>query len=86
MKTVFISYGGPDESFAELLERELIRFGAQTFIFSKHAEAGKKLHRVMRDAVNNHDKVILILPRYILNEQHPHGEHSHLTHNSLTSS
>lgn len=60
MKTVFISHGGPDEGFATRLERELLRFGAKTFMFQRHAEPGKKLHRVMRDAINEFDRVVLI--------------------------
>lgn len=67
MKTVFISYGGPDEEFAIRLEKELSRRGAQTFLFTKHAKPGEKLHRVMRDAVNKYDKVILICSEASLN-------------------
>jgi predicted DCC family thiol-disulfide oxidoreductase YuxK len=61
--SVFISYGGPDEAFATKLEKALADRGAQTFLFSKHAEPGKKLHHLMRDAINNHDRVILVCSR-----------------------
>lgn len=60
MQSTFISYGGPDEPFARKLHEALQRNGVTTFFFAEHAVPGKKLHRLMRDGVNSHDRVILI--------------------------
>lgn len=56
-RSVFISYGGPDQLFAEKLNGALNKKGIRTFLFSQHAKPGQKLHRLMRDGVNQHDKV-----------------------------
>ena len=56
----FISYGGPDEVFAQTLYDSLTIKGVQAFFFPKHAVPGKRLHTVMREAVNQYDRVILI--------------------------
>jgi hypothetical protein len=62
-QSVFISYGGPDELFAERLNDSLVECGVNTFLFSKDARPGDKLHRVMREGVNKHDRVVLICSR-----------------------
>jgi len=58
--SVFISYGGPDESFASQLNATLAHEGVRTFLFAEHAIPGQKLHALMRDGVNAHDRVVLI--------------------------
>lgn len=63
LASVFISYGGPDEDFAELLNKALGEKGVKTFLFKQHAKPGEKLHRLMRDGVNQHDRVILVCSR-----------------------
>jgi uncharacterized protein YjbI with pentapeptide repeats len=60
LQSTFISYGGPDTRFAETLNDALRRNGVTTFFFAKDAVPGRKLHRLMREGVNNHDRVILI--------------------------
>jgi hypothetical protein len=60
MQTTFISYGGPDEAFAHQLHKALHANGVATFFFAEHAIPGKNLHRLMREGVNKHDRVILI--------------------------
>lgn len=60
MQSTFISYGGPDESFARKLHEALQSNGVTTFFFAEHALPGQKLHRLMRNGVNEHDRVILI--------------------------
>lgn len=59
-KSVFISYGSPDEYFANLLNTRLEQNGVRTFLFSKHAIPGQKLYKVMSDGINSSDIVILI--------------------------
>ncbi len=60
MKSVFISYGSPDVGFARRLNSELSKLGINTFFFEVDAIPGTKLHRLMRDGVNQYDCVILI--------------------------
>ncbi len=63
IRSVFISYGGPDERFAIMLNDGLRRAGVNTFFFPDDAPPGAKLHAVMRDGVNEHDHVVLICSR-----------------------
>lgn len=60
MQSTFISYGAPDEKFAINLRDELNKNGVTTFLFRDDAVPGQKLHHMMRDGVNNFDRVILI--------------------------
>jgi hypothetical protein len=60
MQSTYISYGAPDEKFAIALRDELHKNGVTTFLFRDNAVPGQKLHRMMRDGVNNYDRVILI--------------------------
>ncbi|WP_437940359.1 TIR domain-containing protein [Sorangium sp. So ce341] len=63
VKSTFISYGGPDSDFAQKLNDALLENGVTTFFFPKDAVPGRKLHRMMREGVNQHDRVILICSR-----------------------
>ena len=60
LQSTFISYGGPDTAFAQQLNDALLKNGVTTFFFAKDAVPGKKLHRLMREGVNEHDRVILV--------------------------
>jgi uncharacterized protein YjbI with pentapeptide repeats len=60
MRSTFISYGAPDVAFAEHLRDALLRNGVRTFLFASDAVPGEPLHRVMRQGVDNYDRVILI--------------------------
>lgn len=60
MRSTFISYGGPDAGVARRLQSALQRNGVRTFFFEKDAIPGMKLHEVMREGVNSHDRVVLI--------------------------
>ena len=60
LQSTFISYGGPDEAFAQKLNHALEEAGVTTFFFKDDAPAGEKIHRVMRKGVNEHDRVILV--------------------------
>lgn len=66
MRSTFISHGGPDAAFAKRLRDALHRHGVTTFLFSQDAVPGQKLHRTMREGVNNHDRVILICSKRAL--------------------
>jgi uncharacterized protein YjbI with pentapeptide repeats len=67
MQSTFISYGGPDEAFARKLNQALQNNGVTTFFFPETAEPGAKLHRVMREGVNLHDRLILVCSAASLN-------------------
>jgi sugar/nucleoside kinase (ribokinase family) len=60
MRSTFICYGAPDAVFARLLRDRLHRNGVDTFFLETDAVPGTKLHHLMRDEVNNHDRVIVI--------------------------
>jgi hypothetical protein len=60
MQSTFISYGTPDEKFAITLRNELQKNGVTTFLFRYDAIPGQKLHHMMRDGVNNYERVVLI--------------------------
>jgi len=60
LQSTFISYGGPDEQFARRLYDALQSNGVRAFFFPEDATPGKKLYRVMRDGVNQFDRVIVI--------------------------
>lgn len=60
LRSTFISYGGPDETFARKLYEALHRNGVTTFFFAEHAVPGKKLHETMREGVNEFDRIVLI--------------------------
>jgi len=59
-KTLFISYGGPDQEVAKSLNDKLKSKGIHTWFFPDNAKLGEKLHRMMSNGVNNHDHVLLI--------------------------
>lgn len=60
MQSTFISYGGPDVAFARKLYEALHENGVTTFFFPEHAIPGERLHRVMREGVNQYDRVVLV--------------------------
>lgn len=60
MSSVFISYGSPDEKFAQYLYDFFTKNNVKAFYFPESSTPGKKLHHVMRDEINSHDKTILI--------------------------
>jgi hypothetical protein len=59
-KTVFISYGGPDEDTASKINEFLKSRGITTWFFPNDATPGDKLHRVMHGGVNRYDRVLLL--------------------------
>jgi hypothetical protein len=59
-QSAFISYGGPDEQFGLRLNHALTRDGVKTFLFKEHALPGQRIDRVMREGVNEYDRMILV--------------------------
>ncbi|WP_049630832.1 toll/interleukin-1 receptor domain-containing protein [Cellvibrio sp. pealriver] len=66
-KTLFVSYGGTDEISAIKINKKIKAKGIKTWFFPDDANPGDKLHRMMHDGVNNHDRVLLICSRESLN-------------------
>jgi hypothetical protein len=60
LSTVFISYGGPDVVMATRINDALLEKGVKTWFFPVDAKPGDKLHRVMNDAVEAHDRTLLL--------------------------
>lgn len=59
-KSLFISYGGPDEELARKINENLKSRGVETWFFPADALPGDKLHRAMHNGVNTHDRFLLI--------------------------
>lgn len=59
-KTLFISYGGPDENSVIEINKKIKSKGVKTWFFPDDSLPGDKLHRMMHDGVNNHDRVLLV--------------------------
>jgi len=59
-ETLFISYGGPDEKSVTSINKLLKAKGVKTWFFPDDALPGEKLHRMMHDGVNKHDRVLLV--------------------------
>ncbi|MFA0690966.1 toll/interleukin-1 receptor domain-containing protein [Vibrio splendidus] len=59
-QSIFVSYGGPDEAAAGTLNKALKSVGVSTWFFPDDSIPGQKLHRMMHDGVNKHDKVLLV--------------------------
>lgn len=62
-QSTVISYGADDEPFARRLRDALRAQGVLTFLFADDAVPGMPLHRVARQTINEHDRVILICSR-----------------------
>lgn len=73
-KTLFISYGGPDEKIAKRINTAIKSRGVETWFFPENSIPGDKLHRMMSEAVYKYDRTLLIcskesISRYgVLNE------------------
>ncbi len=68
-QSAFISYGGPDESFARKLFEALKSHDVQVFFFPETAIPGKRLHRTMAEAVLEFDRVILVCSKNSLDRR-----------------
>lgn|SRR3990167_2486271 len=58
--TLFIAFGGTDEQSASKINEYLKIYGIKTWFFCDDALPGEKLHRMMHDGVNKHDRVLCI--------------------------
>lgn len=59
-QSVFISYGGPDEAVVTEINSFLAGRGVETWFFPMNKLPGQKLHRMMHEGVNTHDRVLLV--------------------------
>jgi hypothetical protein len=63
MQTTFISYGGPDEAFARRLYDALRAHGVVTFFFPETARVGERIDDEVFNALQRHDRMILVCSR-----------------------
>jgi L-histidine Nalpha-methyltransferase len=59
-ESAFISYGSPDQAFAEKLNRALTERGVNTYFFALNKIPGEKAYQFMRKGVNEYDRTILV--------------------------
>lgn len=59
-KTLFISYGAPDEEIATKINNSIKSKGVETWFFPEDSIPGQKLHRMMSEAVHKYDRTLLI--------------------------
>jgi predicted DCC family thiol-disulfide oxidoreductase YuxK len=60
LRSAFISYGGPDELAVTEIYKALLAHGVQLWFFPVHSVPGQKLHRMMSDGVDRHDRVLFV--------------------------
>lgn len=63
MQSTFISYGGPDEPFARRLYDALRANGVVTFFFPETARVGERIGDEVFNALQRHDRMILVCSR-----------------------
>lgn len=63
MQSTFISYGGPDEDFARGLYEALRANGVVTFFFPETARIGERIGDEVFNALQRHDRMILVCSR-----------------------
>lgn len=62
-RTVFISYGGPDEDIARRFNDALLHSGVPTYFYKEDAVAGRTIEEEMRAQIAKFDRVLLICSR-----------------------
>ena len=65
--SIFISYGGADETIAKSINNELKSKGVKTWFFPDDNIPGVKLHKTMYDGINEYDKILLLCSQDSLN-------------------
>ncbi len=68
LQTTFIGYGGADESMARRLYEALHRNGVTTFFHAEHAKPGQKIHRMIRENIENYDRILVLCSKESLAE------------------
>jgi hypothetical protein len=63
MQSTFISYGGPDEAFARRLADALRAHGVVVFFFPETARVGERIGVEVFNALQRHDRMILVCSR-----------------------
>jgi hypothetical protein len=63
MQSTFISFGGPDEAFARRLNEALRAHGVATFFFPETARVGERIGDEVFNALQRHNRVILVCSR-----------------------
>ncbi|MDQ4025349.1 MAG: toll/interleukin-1 receptor domain-containing protein [Actinomycetota bacterium] len=63
MQSTFISYGGPDEAFSRRLYDALRAHGVVVFFFPETARVGERIGDEVFNALQRHDRMILVCSR-----------------------
>jgi len=67
MQSTFISYGGPDETFARKVYGALRAHNVVTFFFPEAARVGERINNEVFRRIQEHDRVLLVCSRESLN-------------------
>lgn len=59
----FISYSTEDKPFADKLYHDLVKNGVKCWYAPKNILPGKKIHEQLNEAIDKHEKIIIILSR-----------------------
>jgi hypothetical protein len=59
-QSLFVSYGGPDARIATEINAFLKARGVKTWFFPDDALPGQKLHRMMQQGIDSHDRILLV--------------------------
>jgi hypothetical protein len=63
MQSVFVSYGRPDEKFAKRLRDRLRDSNIRTWFYLDDAEMGGPHRSILRRAINEHERVLVVCSR-----------------------
>lgn len=59
LQSVFLSYGGPDETFADRLRQTLTTNGVKTWYYPRDAVPGSRHHRHLQAQIHAYDRMVL---------------------------
>jgi len=68
-QSVFISYSFQDKEFASMLNKSLISKGVFTFLWEKDAPGGKGLKKIMKENIQNHDRILFIASEHSIRSE-----------------
>ncbi|MEN0062159.1 MAG: toll/interleukin-1 receptor domain-containing protein [Myxococcota bacterium] len=63
LQSVFLSFGTPDQAFAERLRADLTENGVKTWFYPEDAEPGRRHHRHIHNKIWEYDRLVLCCSR-----------------------
>ncbi len=67
--TCFISYSSKDEEFAKRLHSKMRNAGLRVWFAPEDIEGGKKIHEQVERAIQDHDRLLLVLSEHSIDSQ-----------------